>query len=99
MPKQRFDTAKRVNIYLPPRHLEVAAQIENLSNFVQLALDNAADIMAWAILRDVNPKMYNTGREVEDVVEEFNEKFPKVDKFGKREEVWRKSYQNKRELW
>lgn len=77
MPRLKFKKkGKRVNVWIPHKQMETAAQIENLSNFFQIALDNAADIMAWAILRDVEPQKYNTGRKVEEVIDEFNEKYP-----------------------
>lgn len=73
---KNYGPGKRVNVWIPERQLETAEQIENFSNFIQIALDNAADIMAWAILKDVDPKKYNTGREVGDVIDEFNAKYP-----------------------
>lgn len=90
---------KRVNIYLPPKQAKIAKEIDNLSNFVQIALDNAADIMAWAILSEYDPKKYNTGRKLEDVVDEFNAKNPPNPLTQKRNKKWPKNSPKQRELW
>lgn len=44
-------TGKNVLIYLPKRHQKIAKDIDNLSNFVQLALEQAASIMAFDIIK------------------------------------------------
>jgi hypothetical protein len=79
--------------------MKTAVQIDNLSSFLQIALDNAADIMAWAILRDVRPQKYNTGRKIETVIDEFNEKYPQNELTQKRQGTWPKNSQSKQELW
>lgn len=76
MPKKIFSEGRRVNVWIPPKQLETAEQIDNLSQFIQIALDNAPDIMAWAILREVQPEKYESGKKLEDVVDEFNKKYP-----------------------
>lgn len=45
------DTGKRVNIYLPKHSLKIAKDIDNLSEFFQMALDQAAAIMAFDIIK------------------------------------------------
>jgi len=55
--------------------------------------------MAWAILKDYDPKKYNTGKVVEDVIDEFNEKYPQDPLTQKRNGEWRKNSANKPELW
>jgi hypothetical protein len=74
--KEALKHGKRVNLWIPGKQLETAMQIENISKFFQIALDNAADIMAWAILKEYEPKKYDTGRKTEDVIDEFNKKYP-----------------------
>lgn len=100
MPRLKYKKAsKRTHIYIPDRQMKTAVQIENLSKFVQIALDNAADIMAWAILRGYDPTKYNTGRKIEDVVDEFNEKYPLNDLTLKRQGKWPKNSVTKPDLW
>lgn len=91
MPKLRYKKkGKRVNLWIPARQLKVASQIDNVSNFLQIALDNAADIMAWAILNDVDPKRYHNVHQLEDVIDEFNEKYPLDELTQKRNGTWHK---------
>lgn len=45
------DTGKRVNVYLPKHSLKIAADIDNLSEFLQVALSQAAAIMAFDIIK------------------------------------------------
>lgn len=101
MPRLKYKKkGKRVNLWIPERQMKTAAQIDNLSNFFQIALDNAADIMAWAILKGYDPKTYNTGRKVEDVIDTFNKKYPLDPLTQKREQKnWPKNSQNRQELW
>lgn len=100
MPKlKNYGPGKRVNVWIPERQLKTAVQIENLSNFLQIALDIAPDIMAWAILRDVDPKKYNTGRQLEDVLDDFNKKYPQNELTQKRQGTWPNNSPKKPELW
>lgn len=98
MPKQL--EGKRINIWVPGRQLEVARQIENLSQFIQLALDQAPDIMAWAILHDRHPQKYPIKRKnMEDVVDIFNERYPLDPLTQKRQNKWHKLSPPKPEIW
>lgn len=100
MPRLKYKKkGKRVCLWIPDKQMKTAVQIENLSKFLQIALDNASDIMAWAILREYDPTKYNTGRKVEDVVDEFNEKYPHNQLTQKRNGTWPKNSPNKPELW
>lgn len=100
MPKlKNYGPGKRVNIWIPERQLKVAVQIDNLSNFFQICLDIAPDVMAWAMLRDIDPKKYNTGRQIEEVIEGFNKKYPQNELTQKRTGEWPKPSQPKQELW
>lgn len=100
MPRLRnYGPGKRVNVWIPEKQLKTAVQIENLSNFIQIALDNAADIMAWAILRNADPKVYKENHKLEDVIEPFNEKYPQNELTQKRTAEWPKNSPQKPELW
>lgn len=99
MPKlKNYGAGKRVNIWLPEKQLKTAVQIDNLSNFFQIALDMAPDIMAWAMLKDLDPK-YNTNKQLEDVIDDFNAKYPQNELTQKRNGTWPKNSPNKQELW
>lgn len=82
-------SGERRHVYLPPKYLDMADQIENLSGFLQICLDQAPDIMAWAILNRHDPKKYHPRKKMEEVVEEFNEKFPLNPLTQKRQGKWR----------
>lgn len=86
---------KRVNVWIPPAQLPMAIQIENLSKFVQIALDNAPDIMAWAILRDVKPEKYHPLHSIDepDLLDNFNKKYPLDPLTKKRQRTWHKNFQ------
>lgn len=52
MPKlKNYNAGRRVNIWLPEYHDNIAKDIENLSQFVQIALEQAAGIMALDIIK------------------------------------------------
>lgn len=100
MPRLKFKKkGKRVNVWIPANQMKTAAQIDNLSEFIQIALDNAADIMAWAILRDIQPDRFNTGRKLETVIDEYNEKHPQNELTQKRTGKWPQNSPPKPELW
>lgn len=79
---------KRVSVWLPPKQLKVAVQIDNLSNFFQMALDIAPDIMAWAMLREHDPKKYHQIHKMEEVKDEYNKKYPLDPRTAKRLGKW-----------
>lgn len=79
---------KRQHVWLPPAHLEIRQDIENFSAFVQICLEQAPDIMAWAILRDVDPKKYRPRKTMDEVKDEFNKKFPLDELTQKRQGKW-----------
>jgi hypothetical protein len=100
MPKlKNYGKGKRVNIWLLEKQLKRAEEIDNFSAFVQIAVDNAVDIMAWAILKGYDPKKFNVPRDTEKVIAEFNEKYPQDELTQKRNGTWRKSSAKKPELW
>lgn len=84
---------------MPDKQMKTAIQIDNLSKFMQIALDNAADIMAWAILKEYDPTQYNIGRKVEEIAPQFNEKYPQNPLTQKRTGKWPKNSAPKQELW
>jgi len=52
MPKlKNYGPGRRVNIWLPEKHDAIASDIENLSQFFQIALEQAAAIMAFDIIK------------------------------------------------
>lgn len=63
-------------------------QIDNLSNFFQIALDIAPDIMAWAMLKAHDPKKYYDLHKMEEVKDDFNEKYPLDPATAKRLGKW-----------
>lgn len=88
MPKKELP-ATRVNVYLRGPQLEVRKMIENNSAFIQICYDNAADIMAWAILKNVDPKKYHPIHELDEpgLVDNFNKKYP-ADPLFKDKNKW-----------
>lgn len=99
MPKHtKSSHGKRVNVYLRGKSLRTAKQIDNLSAFFQLCLDIAPDIMAWDILREDDPTL-QTGRKLEDHIDDFNAKHPLDPLTAKRKKAWPKNSPNKSELW
>lgn len=100
MPRLKYKKkGKRVNLWIPDRQMKTAVQIDNLSAFFQLALDAASDIMAWAILQKEDPEKYDTKRQLEDYIDEFNEKYPQNELTQKRTGEWHKNSPKKPELW
>ncbi len=77
MPKLKYyKPGKPVNVWILDRQFETHSLIDNFSNFVQICIDIAPDIMAWAILNDADPKTYDTHRKLEEVLDKYNEKYP-----------------------
>lgn len=100
MPRLKYKKkGKRVCLWIPHRQMETAIQIENLSKFLQIALDNAADIMAWAILKEYDPQKYNTGKEFGKVIDKYNDRYPQNELTAKRQGKWPKNSVKKPELW
>ena len=94
MPKlKNYGKGRRITLWLREPQLKTHDQIENFSAFVQLAVDQAPDIMAWAILHSVDPKKYRIDKKLEDYVDKFNEKYPQDELTQKRQGKWRKPSQ------
>lgn len=52
MPRlKNYKPGRRVNIWLPNKHDKIAKDIDNLSEFFQQALEQAAGIMAFDIIK------------------------------------------------
>jgi len=92
-------SGKRVNVYIPPGLLEMHGLIENFSAFVQIALEQAPDIMAFAILHEKDPKKYHYRRTIDEVIDQFNEQYPQDELTQKRNGTWPKNSQPTQELW
>lgn len=89
MPRKKpIVEGKRVNIWVPPAQLQMAEDIENLSRFFQLCLDNATEFMAWFILKEIDPKKFRNMREYDGVVKDFNKKYPLDPLTAKRQGKW-----------
>lgn len=97
MPRLKYKKkGKRVNIWIPDRQMQRAKDIDNLSNFIQIALDNAIDIMTWALLKKYDPKKYNIVRQEtdEEIFDEFNKNYPTNELTAKRlNKEWHKPSQ------
>lgn len=100
MPRLKYKKkGKRVNIWIPEKQLKIAADIDNLSSFVQLALDQAPSIMAWAILKQKYPEKYYENKKFEDHIDAFNDIYPKNELTKLRDPEWNKTYRNNQEIW
>ncbi len=91
--------AWRVSVYLPPKHRVIAGQIDNLSNFIQIALEQAPDIMAWAILKGYDAKKYKVRGKLDDVIDEYNDKYPRDLEIKRKQGLWPKPSQPPPEIW
>lgn len=100
MPRLKYKKkGKRVNLWIPERQMEMAKNIENLSNFFQIALDAHIDIMAWAIMKKYDPKKYNIEYDDEKVLTEFNEQYPANPGVRARKDKWHKNSQKTQDPW
>lgn len=97
--KPKEGGGKRVTVYLKGRSLDMARQIDNLSAFVQLALDQAPGVMTWAILKERQPEKYYDTVKLDDVLPEFNEAYPLDPLTAARKQKWQQNSAQPRELW
>lgn len=75
MPKlKNYEPGKRINIWIPKRHQKILDQIENKSNFFQMALEQAAGIMAFDII--AKEKGLTPATPTAEQVQDFNTKYP-----------------------
>lgn len=75
MPKLvNYRAGKRVNVWLPDKQLKTWNMIENKSAFVQQALDDAAGIMAYAVLK--RERALEERITIDDIIGQYNETFP-----------------------
>lgn len=88
----------RVNVYLPAKHRKIARDIDNLSGFLQMALEQAAGIMAFDIIK--REKGYSQPLPTQEQYNEFNQNHP-LDPLTKKRENKKceTSSQPKPELW
>lgn len=100
MPRKKPERdGKRTTVWIPARHLQIHKDIENFSGFIQICMEQAPDIMAWAILNKHDPKKYHPRKKIEDVVDDFNKEFPLDELTQKRQGTWPKNSPPKQELW
>lgn len=100
--RKKIGKGRRISAYIPAKLLATWDDIDNKSNFIQIALEDAVGIMTWAIMRENNPeKFHKNDKPIETVLPEFNKKFPldplTANRLGK--ESWPKTSQSEQELW
>ena len=96
------DEGIRATIWIQPRHRKLWKELENKGGFVNTALDDAVGVMTMAILRKENPDKYTIKKKkAEDLLPEFNEKFPLDPLTAKRmgKKTWQENSQPPPELW
>lgn len=101
-PTGKDSGGKRVNIYLPPSAQAIAKDIDNLSEFVQVALDQAAAIIAFDIIKQ--KKNLTSPAATEEQIEQWNIDHPLDPLTAKRlgkEKQWPNTQPSppKPELW
>lgn len=84
MPKKKPSASKRVNVYIHGDNMKTAEEIDNLSEFFNLALILAADLMAWAILQKHDPLTYYSTKKTKELVDKYNKKYPLDSRTAKR---------------
>ena len=100
MPKlKHYGPGKRVNVWIPEKYLETAELIDNLSKFLQIALDQAPNIMAWAILEDIDPEKFKVRKKIDDVIDKYNKKYPLDPLTQKRTGKWPKASPPQPDSW
>jgi hypothetical protein len=100
MPRlKNYKPGRRVNIWLPDRHDKIADQIDNLSQFVQIALDQAASIMAFDIIK--REKGLTQEPPTQEQIDQWNKDHPQNPLTQKREntECSTPNSAPKQELW
>lgn len=76
MPRPKPNKAgRRVNIWLPPESDKIAVQIDNLSAFFQLALEQASGIMAFDIIQR-EAKLKKHELPTQEAIDRFNHDNP-----------------------
>ena len=100
MPKlKNYGPGRRVNIWLPEYHDNIAKDIDNLSQFVQMALEQAAGIMALDIIKQ--EKGLKQPLPTPEQYERWNKDHPLNPLTAKREKKWPNTQTSpkKPELW
>lgn len=82
---------------MPDKYLRDWKQIENKSNFVQLAMDQQVGIMQWAMMRE-RLKYPANPVPTEAQIADFNKVFP-LDPLTKTRKKWQENLAKPRELW
>jgi len=87
MPKlKNYGPGKRINIWMPERHLKILADIENKSQFFQLAVEQAAGIMALDIIK--KEKGLTQAPPTPEQYEQWNKDHPLDPLTAKRTQKW-----------
>jgi len=87
MPKlKNYGPGRRVNIWLPEKHDAIAADIENLSQFFQIALEQAAAIMAFDIIK--KEKGLVSPAPTPEAIDRWNKDHPLDPLTAKRKKQW-----------
>ena len=100
MPKlKHYGPGKRINIWVPERYLKVLDQIENKSQFFQMAIDQAAGIMAIDIIK--KEKQLKQNPPTPEAIAQWNTDHPLDPLTAKRigTEKWHKNSQPKPASW
>lgn len=100
MPKlKNYAAGKRINIWLPSKHVKIAKDIDNLSQFVQMSLEQAAGVMAWDIIKQ--EKGLQDAPPTPEALERWNKDHPLDPLTAKRKNVKcsTPNSQSKQELW
>jgi len=87
MPRlKKYKPGRRVNIWLPDYHDNIAKDIDNLSQFFQLALEQAAGIMALDIIK--REKGLQQPLPTPEQTAEWNKNHPLDPLTAKRKKQW-----------
>lgn len=87
MPKlKNYGPGERRIFWLREKNRKMYNAIENKSEFINIALEAAIDIMAWDILKKMEPDVYKVERKqpVEEIIDDFNKKHPLDELTAKR---------------
>lgn len=99
-PKSRRP-GKIVTFYLDSAQAQTWKELRNKSAFVNLALEQAAGIMAWDMLKRQAPEKYqDTNPPMEELIDDYNQLHP-LDRLtqARKDKQWPKNSATSPELW
>lgn len=88
----------RITLSYPRRQKKILKEIENKSQFFQLALDDAAGLMSWALIKK-QQKLKEPDKLTPELIAEYNDAFPVDELTAKRQNKWPRNSPKKPELW